>query len=357
MMKCEAPAGRPRRRRRSAHPVAVVLAVLLPAACDIPTQLPRFEPRFVVPVEGTGLGVGDLLPASVTQTGTAFRVNIPGASTQLTLGDMCEPCRGAHLAVVPKPAFTHGFSVTAALPQQVASAVVAAADVQVRVRHSLGFDPLQPTGRTENGTLTLTVTSGGRQLGTAVVTGPLPPGADLLRTISLAPGDIAGPLELLVVLVSPAGGPVLINRDALFRVDVLPTAVTASEARVVVTGRQVSVRPFQVDLTGMDEELRGRVRSGALIMVMDNPFAVGGALQLRLRVQDGADIQRNVNVAAGRTSQRVELSQQEIRSLLGQWVNVSLTGPVSGTAGPVTVRPGTEITLEPRLELVLEIGS
>ena len=35
---------------------------------------------------------------------------------------------------------------------------------------------------------------------------------------------------------------------------------------------------------------------------------------------------------------------------------VSISGPVSGTAGPVAVRPGQQISISTKLDLVFEIG-
>lgn len=357
MMMCGARA-RGAGSRRCAAGYLVVLPALWLAACDIPTELPRFESRFVVPIEGARVPVTELLPAAVTSAGDAFRVNVAQATAQRTLGDMCEPCRAAHLTVVPKPAFTYSFTVTAPLPADVSSAVLTSGSVQVRVRHAFGFDPIRPAGRTEDGSLTLVVRSGGRQLGSVVVTDALPSALDVTRTIALAPGDVPGPVEVVATISSPAGSAVLINRDAVFRVDVIPGQLTASEARVTVANRQVSVTPVTVNLSGMDAEMRDRVRSGALIMVMDNPFGVTGSLELRMRVAGtGTDIRRTLQVAAGRSAQRIELTGDEVRSLVGQRVDVSVTGPVSGSAGPVVVRPQLEIVLDPRLELVLEIGS
>ncbi|HSJ05989.1 MAG TPA: hypothetical protein VK936_04755 [Longimicrobiales bacterium] len=341
------------------RPAAALSAcTLLLAACDIPTGLPRFESRWVVPLSTTRVGVGELLPAAVTVAGGRFHVSVPPGSGQRTLGQMCGmPCAAFQGVVAPKPAFSDSFQVSSPLPAGLVAATVESASVTVSLSHDLGFDPVRPEGRIEDGRLDVTIRNDGRVVGSAVIDQPFPPGAPIARTIDLAPGVMSGVLQASVAIVSPAGDPVAIDNAAALTAHLVPVAMTLTEAEVSVQQREIEAQPVHLDLTGVDEDLRERVRNGALRLTLDNPFALSGSLELRLRAPaSGADIVRAVQVSAGQTTHVIALSRDEMRWLLGYDVEATLTGPVTATGPSVTVRPDQEVTVTPRLDLVIEIG-
>jgi hypothetical protein len=335
--------------------LAVAAAV---TACDFPTATPRFESRFIVPLESTQLGVAELLPEGVTVAGGAFRIVVPATAAQRSLGQLCgAPCLLLNGQRVPKPAFADTFSLPIPLPGDVVGGMVTGGTANISVTHSLGFDPLRPAGSSTNGRLTLTLRSGGAVLGSATIDQAFPSGTQLTRSVSVA-GAVADDTELVVALTSPAGEAVTINTSAAMSISVAATTVTASEARISVSDHPVTVQPVSLDLTGVDEGVRDRVRRGALVLAIANPFTVTGTLELRLQaVTSGADIRKPVPVGPGSTTQRVELTGSELKSLLGHAVVVTVTGPISQQSGPVTVRPDQALTLSPHLDLFLEIGA
>jgi hypothetical protein len=344
-------------RRGSAAALLAAAAALTLGACDVPTALPRLEPRFVMPLEETVIRVDELLPAGVTAHAGAFRLALAPATVQGSLGQLCgSPCGTVHQLVLPKPEFTGVFTVTLSLPADVAAAVLASGAAQVAVHHTFDFDPLRPAGATSNGTLQAVVRSGARQLGSATADQSFPAGTTISRTIPLEPGLVSGPVEVRVTIHSPAGSPVFVDTAKAMTVTVTPTDISITELTALVTGRPISVQPATLDLTGVEIDVRKRVRGGALVLIMDNPFAVGGTLQLRLFAPTtAADIQRAVQVTPGATTQRIELGAQEVALLLGARVEVTLAGPVSATS-PIVLRPNQEVRLSTRFELVLEIG-
>jgi hypothetical protein len=358
MTMCDVRPPRPHGLRRVRPAVALSACALILAACDIPTGLPRFESRWVVPLSTTRVGVAELLPAAVTVANGRFHVSVPPASGQRTLGEMCgTPCTTFQGLVVPKPAFSDSFDVTTTLPAGLVAATVETASVTVTVSHALGFDPIRPDGRTEDGRLDVTLWNDGRVVGSAVIDQPFPAGAPLTRTVDLAPGVMAGIIRARVAIVSPAGGPVALDNAAALTAHVIPVAMILTEADVAVEQRPIEAQPVQLDLTGVDEDLRERVRDGAIRLVLDNPFPLAGSLELRLRAAaSGADIVRAVQVSAGRTTHVIALSRDELRWLLGYEVAATLTGPVTASGPSVTVRPDQEVTITPRLDLVIEIG-
>jgi hypothetical protein len=336
----------------------MLVAALLATACEFPTATPRFESRFVVPLEATRMAVSELLPSGVAVAGHQFRVTVAAAAAQRTLGQMCgSPCTVLQGQHAPKPAFTFALEIAQALPADVQGAVISEGTATVTLSHSFDFDPLRPPGATQNGTISITVRSGGETLGTASIDQAFPRITPITRSVQLA-GRVSGGIEVVVAIVSPAGGTVLISNSAPMSVSVAATVVSASEAQVVVNNRPVTVRPASLDLTGIDEAVRDRVRRGALVLEITNPFAVTGVMQLRMHATaSGADIRRTVQVQPDRTTQRIELTQAEIQSLLGHTVTATVTGPVSAPGGTITVRPDQQLVLTPRLDVFLEFGS
>jgi hypothetical protein len=340
---------------------AVLLAALAVGACDFPTAPPVLQPRFVLPGENTTLGVDQLLPAGVTVAGSNFRLAL--SPTQLptrTLAELCgAPCVAAHGMRVPKPAFEATLETTVPTPVDVAGAMLSSGSIRISLTHSFGFDPVRPPGAAQAGSLRLVVVSAGRDVGNVTVTDPFPSGTTLQRTVQLNPGPIGSDLRVRVELVSPAGGTeenhhVQINADAALAGTATPLTIEVSEATVRVQNREVSVAQTQIDLSGIDQSLRNRVRSGTLTLIMTNPYGVSGTLQLRLI--GGGTVTKSIVVQPNQTVQRIDFTEAELQALLGHNVLLQISGPVSAPAGTVTIRPTDTLTIETRLELTLEIG-
>jgi hypothetical protein len=366
MLRCSASWRQLRRRQPPATGVrlqrgALMLSVLIIGACDFPTAPPVLQPRFVLPGESTTMSVTQLLPADVTVAGSNFRLSIaPVQIPARTLAELCgEPCVAAHGQTVPKPAFEATIETTVPLPADVTAAALAAGSVRVSLMHTFGFDPIRPSGSTAPGSLQLTVLSGGREVGSLTTSDAFPSGAPLDRTIQLTPGAVASDMTVRIRIVSPAGGTadadrVQVNSAATLSGVVTPLTIDVSEATVRVQNRQVSVTQAELDLSGVDQSLRGRVRGGAITVVMNNPYGVGGALQLQLI--GGGTVTKPLNVQPGQSTQRIEFTEAELQSLLGHNVRLQITGPVSAPSGTVTIRPNQTLTIDTRLELTLEIG-
>lgn len=337
------------------------LAALVLGACDFPTEPPKFQTRFVVPGENTTLSVNQLLPSSITVVGSNFRLSIGGqAIPSRTLGQMCGTACDAFPTVftAPKPAFIDSIPVTLNLPADVSGATLAGGSVTVSLIHTFGFDPLRPPGGA-NGSLTLRVRNGTNVLGTLTITDPFPPNTQLTRTLQLTPGAIAGPLVVTVVLNSPAGSatqPVVIDKNASLTGSVTPDAIDISSAIVAVSNKQVSVQAVAIDLTGF-EDLRDRVKGGAIVINMTNPLNVTGAMTATLTGGTSGPISKPVTVAAGTTTQRIQFTEAELRSMLGRELQLTISGPVSGPNGFATVSPGLVISISTLLDFTFEIGA
>jgi hypothetical protein len=341
---------------RTAGGAAALLMVLALSACDFPTSLPRLETRIAFPMEGTRMTVTQFAPAGVTATPTAFQISVAASSSARSLAQMCgAPCVAVQGQQVPKPAFTDAFGVSTTMPADLISATLTGGAARVTVSHTFAFDPLRPPGSTQNGLLRIVLRSGGRELGRDSTTGPFT--APITRDIALAPGIVTGTIEAEVAVVSPAGGVVTIDNAAQLLASVQPMAITASEAQVAVQNRAVASETQVVDLTGVDDDIRNRAQRATVFVEIDNPFAVGGELQLRLHAPGAMDSRHQATLVPGLRTIPFELKLDEVRSLLGRNVELSMTGTVTQTAGPVTIRPGDALMISPRIMLFLEFGS
>lgn len=361
---CDRPARGDRRSLSHISRAAALCAVLATAACDIPTEPPKLQPRFVLPAASTTLRLTELLPADVTESGANFRLVVaPIAVPTRTLGQMCgAPCTAANGMRVPKPAFTDTVQATLALPGDVVSAELTSGAIEVTFSHDLGFDPLRPPGAAENGSLAVTLLEGNREVGSMVIADAFPAGVPLTRSMALTPGTVASDLTLRAVITSPAGGSaeedrVTIDTSASLGGTVTPGEILVSSATVRVEDKAVNVADFDVDLADVDADLRERVIRGALVVTADNPFDVTGTLQMRIS-SGTADLinPRTLQVSPGITTQRIEFEQDELNSILGSEITVRLSGTVSGTDGTVLVQPGQVLEIETHLDLTLEIG-
>ncbi len=343
---------------RSASALAAVLTL---GACEFPTEAPIFQSRYVVPSDNTSLSVSQLLPSSVTIVNGSFVLGLAPVSLNRTLGELCGACAPFNGQTVPFPGFTASVPVTIDFPADVAAAVLSGGTIQVALTNAFGFDPLNPPGAATGGTMVITITNGSRTLGTATVTGPFPTGTTKTTPVALAAGNVSGPINVAVAITSPAGGIapanfVTINTNGALAINVTPQSIIVTSATVPITNKLVSVTAITLDLSEIDSELADRAVSGAIILKMTNPFAVAGTLQLRIAGGAAGDINKSVALAAGVTTQRVEFTGAELRSILGRDVTLTISGPVSGVGGNVTITPAQSLAIETSLDLVVQIG-
>lgn len=151
----------------------IALAAL--SGCDVPTELPIIEQRWVIPIEDKSISVTELLPPSgdVTISGGNFQVNVTPYTVTQTLGDFCPLCAVIDGFTVPKPPFNFTYNDSGGLPTDVVSVEVVSGSIFLGIQNDLGFDPIRPAVA-DPGTLTVTLYDGdiaGRVLGQAVLAG------------------------------------------------------------------------------------------------------------------------------------------------------------------------------------------
>lgn len=357
------------RLRAGAVRLAALGAVVAVGACDqfIPTEVPNWTTRWVVPTDSTTIGVSNLLPSSgtVRVAGNAFEVSFQPVTESRTLGQLAPQTQGFSGQFVPiKPAFEASIDASVNLPTDISSATITGGTVAVVMTNDFSFDPLRPNGNTEPfGSLAIRVTSGNTLLASDSIDGrttPFSRNTTLSRSLNLASTTIAGPVQISVRIRSPQGGPTTVNANDRFTVQVTPQNIRASQAQVRVQNQSISAQNVEFNLSDIDEAIRNRIQGGAILLTVANPFQVGGNLNIGI-TGGGTPINKQVQLTAGSTSatvQEIVLSKEELRSILGrQSIRLSAAGTVNAPSGAVTVTPSQTIVFRTRLRLDINISA
>jgi hypothetical protein len=346
--------GRPRPRART---LSAASALIL-GGCDIPTELPKgWDNEFQFQLEGVSLSVGQLLPSGLplTPDGGAFGLVLEPASLSESVGNLCPACAAAEGLTIPKPAFRGSFAGGITLPADVEAASLVTGRVRVTITNGLNFDPLRP-GAGARGTLTITLRSSGTPLAPPrVIDGEaraLPPGSTLTEDMEVGDADLTETITVSVEVDSPPGAAVRMETAGRLSATAVPAAFRASSAEVTVTGRQIGSAPVGLDLTDVDDLLRDRVRRGALLMSVTNPFEVIGAVTVHFS-GPGVHVVKPLDLGPGTDAHEIPLSGTELRSMLGSRMAVSLSGAVWSLPGGVSVTPSQALSVGWRLHLVV----
>jgi len=309
------------------------------------------------------MAVDELLPdgVSLTPDGSAFTVIIDPVSFSESLGTLCPDCIPADGFVVPKPAFVASLEETATLPDEVSQATVADGQMELSITNGFAFDPLRPAAGVD-GTMTLSLydeSTSGTLLDQVVVSGAtesLPTGSTMVKTLAFS-GVVNGPFVVAVELDSPAGDPVLIDINETVQVLATVPTLEVSTALVDVSAQEFVLEDTDLDLGDIPEKVVDHVQSGTLEILIENPWSVGADVDINIESPLGV-VSQSFRVPASPTSTvRVEYSQAELQTFLGE-DNVVLTGfgVVDPTAGDASLAPGQILLMDSQIELVVRIG-
>lgn len=347
-------------------PVGALVVGVLAATCNVPTDAPIIDTRWLFEVHSTTIGVEGLLPDSVSIGEGAFAVDAASVETVEELGDICDEC--PREGRVPKPAFTASFEKRANLPSGLTSGDLASGGVEFALVHDFGFDPLRPPGgATGSLVATLRDEAEGRMLARLAIDGAtdsLPPGVTFSRTVLLEPGAIGGTLSMRFEIDSPAGGQadsqwVSVDAGDHVRATATPVDVRLSAARTDVLGRTASLDPSEVDVAGVDPGIVDRIQSGALVLEFANAF--GAALDAHLHILQGGDtvVSKPFKVSdEPNSTTSLDMTADEFRAFLGKPdVMLTGTGLVTAPAGGIVVTPAMEVQIDGKIDLVLRVGS
>ena len=243
-------------------------------ACDIPTEPPILEQRWVLPLNVVTLGQEQLLPPSVAIAGDSYDVDVAPVSFSETLGALCGPCAAQNGLTVPTPPYSGSFVSTDDLPADVEAAVVVSGSVDVTITNNMGFDPLFG-----GGTVTITVGSagGGPPLGTLTLDGTtetLPDGSVTLRTLTLGGGTVTGALETSVTVNHMGGQVTTIDTGATVSVSTVTTSLLIGEATVAIDGLTASLTEESLGVEDISDDIIESIQHGSVLLDVTNPFGV-----------------------------------------------------------------------------------
>ena len=340
------------------RPLALAALVVL-AACDIPTATPRWDMTWNVPSQNTTLSVNSFLPTGVTANAgnTAFLVNVSNVTVTQTLGSDCAVCGPLNGTTVPKPAFVGSGNGNATLPASVTSATLGVDTLTVTMTNGLNFDPIKPTAAAagDTGWVVTTIKSGATVIGKDSINGQTSAlgknGSVTTRKIPLSGTVSAAGVTVTVTVDSPLGDPVTINtaQTISFKASVGTLQVASA---VVNLGAATTVTPdsaTNVDLSGISSSISKSVNTGFFILSVTNPLGVAGNLSATFTGGPSPVSKTLTLSAAAASTDTLSFTKADLDNLLGYSLKLSFTGTVSGNA--LTITPGQTVAVNSRLQI------
>lgn len=331
-----------------------LLGIAALAGCDIPTEIPILEQRWIFPVENTTISVNEFLPSGVTASGNSFSLAVGAFNTSATLGSLCPQCAPLQGLTAPMPAFQGTLTVTQSLPAGVSAATVQSGAITVAIQNGFNYDPIVGGGSV---TLTLTDGPGGRQLAQEVITGTMAAGSTRSAVLTLAPGAIGSTVVATAVVDSPGGQIATVDNNRSLTVTATPAPILVASATVNVSNRAVSVDPVDLDVEDIDDAIADRIENGAIVLDITNPFGVALSMQVDINYP-GGKITKTLGIGGGATSTAtLSYTGEEFRTFLGRSpVTLTGNGAVSASAGSITVTPGQQAVINAKIDITLQIG-
>lgn len=347
-----------RKSGRATTRLAMVIATgaLSLSACDVPTAMPHWDTTWALPVDALEMTTESLLPSAITLTpdSQAFELRIDGVDIENRLTEICSACQPLAGTAAPKPEFTSVMEGGVSLPAALVSAQIVGGHARIELFHDLGFDPIRPSS-TARGSIQVIVTSAGDTLATETILGEreaFPSGTRKLLTLPYSYTELRDTVLISVTITSPAGDPVEIDDSRSFELNVAQSLLLISEAAVKVQDLEVVLDETSIEVIG-GEGMINRIRSGALLLEIDNPFQVTGSFSITLSAP-GISVARQLALDTGASKRQVEFTGAELQSILeSEAATLSATGVVTANGGTVTIRPAQVLKAKSRFDLVV----
>jgi hypothetical protein len=163
-------------------------------------------------------------------------------------------------------------------------------------------------------------------------------------------GTVSG-LETTVDIVSPGGQVATIDISDQITIGATTTSLLVGSATVVVDGLSASLSDTELDVADLDSSITDAIQSGTAVLEISNPFGVtfDGTITV-------GPVVKSVSVTSAPTSTvNISFTGDELRSFLGQpGATFSGSGTLGG--GPAVVSPGTDMSIDASIDLLIEIG-
>lgn len=351
---------------RRTFALAAVTALAVLTACDIPTEAPKWDTSWQVPVNDDSIEVSQLLPGGITSTGVVFQVAVQNDSIRTSLGQLCgAPCAAVHGTTAPLPAFTATVFFEDSIPQNVLLVTPAAGETYAyAITNNLSFDPIRPQPGVFGMIIVGLVDPDSNIVGVDTIRGSATTfgvGTTLNRAMTLKNAAVGGPFQLAAKVVVVAGATVPIDTAGKLTVATTEDSVGITSVRVVVDDVAITSFAREVDLSDLADDVDDVVQSAKVRIQIQNPMAIAGAILLEFQDGGGGAIipAKPLTLAVGASTQEIGLTLSEILTLLDYGiVNLKVTGAVTGTlsSNAADLRPDDVAQLSSRVFLTVRIN-
>lgn len=247
--------------------IVVGFAAGLPAACDIPTELPRWQTEWNVTLVADTAGVDRLLPASVRLTADGFVMDSTANSSRVRLGDVCEVCTCFSGSLPPVEITPTDWAVP--LPSGVVEARLADGTARMTLHNELSFDLLDD-GKGRRGFLVVELTDSrdGEVVRTRTLAQSFPPGDSARLEFQLSDVLLHKNLVARVRGRTPGTGcdSVSLDPESGLRADIAVRDLRADSVRSILSDAALDLRPREIDLPS---DLAERLRPGDTRAVLE----------------------------------------------------------------------------------------
>lgn len=247
---------------------ALALATTLGlGACDLPTELPRWDTRWDVVVVSDTVSTAELLPDAIRVSPEGFVLDGFDSEGQVRLGDVCELCTCFDGPIPALEIAPHDWPVE--LPPRVLSASLVRGRADVVIHNEVGFDVLDD-GAGDGGFLQVELVDSWSDevYSTLLVDESFPPGDSLVLSFDLPAVELSPRIVARVSGRTPGSGceSMSLGPESGFRTNVVLRDVVSDAVRV-------SLSDADLALPGRDWALPGwlvdRLRSGDAEVVLE----------------------------------------------------------------------------------------
>jgi hypothetical protein len=162
-------------------------------------------------------------------------------------------------------------------------------------------------------------------------------------------------VSVTMAVNSPEGADVMMDASRTIAANATPTNLKIANALVSVAGRTLN-STSDIDFSDVGDGIADRTQKGALLLTIDNPFAVTSALTVTLKPDGGDAIVKAVPLGTGKTSKTIDFTREELKKLFGHNVHVTISGLANASAGPVLITPKQAVVVTTRFDLTLSVG-
>ena len=253
--------------RGIARGLAIAWLLIGGAACDIPTELPRWQTGWTFVALDDTVATQDFLPEGVREVGSFFVVDSLVSEETVRLGDVCEFCTcfsGPIPSVDLDP-----FDWALPLPGGLTEASLSSGTAEVVLYNEVAFDLLDD-GMGNRGVLTVDLFDlrSNVVLDSVRLSEPFPPDDSLRLSFDLRGLELHRNVVARVGGTTPGSGcdDIVLTPEMGIRADVAIRDVRASSVRVVVSDGDVSLQGEQFSIP---EFVANRLRPGDARLVLE----------------------------------------------------------------------------------------